>query len=621
MSETDPTPNDHQNRIKKYLSADKSVAEELEFADDLDFAAGLPEPDRRSVLQAAGVAAAGALAGCQTSSEPESEPPATTEAATTTQQTTQDDSASAEQQRTVQIEAHQYEFAPQQITVEPNTELTLQFTKSTFEQDSNYSLHTFYLSEPYDVGPVELPKNTDDDVIDEVTLVADETGTFQYECTAYCGTQHASMKGELVVSEDGGAAGQQTDFTNMEDVKGTHKVVTESADLPSEPTHDLDLRDIMVVTERENASVSMVDTVNDENMGRVEDVGKAIHVHDFHPKLGENSREGAFVYTIARDGWVWKVDMFDFQRVAGFRGGTDARKVSVSSDGNYLAAGFYNPNHLVIADAETMEPVKRIPTHTVNPDGQSVGSRVCAVHDVPSQGLWAVALKEGGEVWLVDYESEDFPVVATVDTGRILHDAYFTTGDRYFWIASQEDNLMGVVDTHEQELAAELDSQAVPHPGGPFSRAEDADTAWTIHAGAAAMQFWDYEPPWDRRKVLETPGKGLFSAAHPDCSKIWGDVILSSSAADNRIVFQVDKESLEITNVIDTGEFGDWNSRSLHAEFTRDGSKVYVSLWDAGKLLVFDSETGEHLDTIGDFVTPTGTFLGRRYEEHHVEQA
>lgn len=609
----------HEDRIKRYFSATRNVAKNLEYVDELDFVAGLPSPERRSVLKAGGVAAMAALAGCQSASTDESETTTTESEATTTaeEQTTTAEEKDYDQEETFQIEAHQFEFKPQKIEVPKNTKVTLEFTKSTFEEEEDFTVHTWYLTKPYDVGPVELTEDTDPDVDKTVSFVADQEGTFAYECTAYCGTGHATMKGELVVGEKSDS--KQTDFTSLEDVAATHTVKMKDSELPQESEHGIDLRDVMVVTERENASVSMVDTINDENLGRVEDVGKAIHVHDFHPDLGENTREGAYVYTQSRQGWMWKVDLFGFNRVAGVRGGTDARKITVSRDGNYVVGGFYNPNQLVIADAETMEPLKVIPTHTVDPDGQSVGSRVCAIHDVPTQGLWAVALKEGGEVWLVDYTSEDFPVVATINVGRVLHDAYFTTGDRYFWIASQADNIMGVVDTHEKELAARLDSQKVPHPGGPFSRDEGAGIAWTIHAGSAAMQFWEYEKPWDRKKVLEVPGKGLFSAAHPDCSQIWGDVILAQDRKDNRIVFQVDKESLEVTNVIDTGEFGDWNSRSLHAEFSRDGSKAFVSLWDAGKILVFDSESGEHLSTIDGFETPTGTFLGRRYEEHHIE--
>jgi nitrite reductase (NO-forming)/hydroxylamine reductase len=622
-SEHTQVPDEHRDRIKRYLSASRDVARDLDFEDELEFRMGLPIPSRRTFLKASGAAAAaGAMAGCNAPTESETTP-APTETGTETSAETETETAQAERSETFQIEAHQFEFQPQVIEVQPNTEVTLEFTKSTFQEDPSYSVHSFYLGEPYDIGPIELPQDTDPDVDAEVTFVADQTGTFQYECTIYCGTGHANMKGELRVLEEGQHA-HELDFTNMEDIASTHERVTEDSELPQENQHGVDLRDIMVVTERENESVTMIDTIDNENLARVEDVGRAIHVHDFHPDLLDNTREGAYVYTQSREGEMWKVDLFGFNKVAKVRGGTDARKITVSRDGNYVVGGFYNPNHLLIADAETMEPVKRIPTHSVNPDGQSVGSRVCAIHDVPSQGLWAVALKEAGEVWLVDYTQDEgenaFPVVATIDVGRILHDAYFSTGDRYFWIASQEDNIMGVVDTHEQTLAAELETEAVPHPGGPFSRDEESGLAWTIHAGHPSIQFWDYEPPWDRVKTQEIPGKGLFSAAHPDCSQIWGDVLLADNRADNRIMFQVnkDKDNLEVTNEIDTGELGDWNSRSLHAEFSRDGSKVFVSLWDAGNLLVFDSETGEHLDTIEGMNTPTGTFLGRRAHEHHI---
>ncbi|MEF8783026.1 MAG: cytochrome D1 domain-containing protein [Haloarculaceae archaeon] len=614
---------DHEERIKGTLSATRQIAKKLDFDDELDFKMGLPDPQRRTVLKAGGAAAiAGMLAGCPSSPESEQTPePEAGGTATPTAEPSEDSAGDGEAERseTVQIEAHQFEFRPQEFEVQPNTELTIEFTKSTFEKQQDFTLHSFYLEAPYDIGPIELPESTTDDVIESVTFVADEKGSFDFECAIYCGDGHAQMNGRLHVIEQGEEV-QELDYTNMETLKERHEVITPDSELPQSAEHDLDLRDIMVVTERENASVSMIDTINDDFMGRVPDVGKAIHVHDFHPDLPEQGREGAYVYTQSRQGEMFKIDLFGFNRVAVADAGTDARDIAVSQDGEWVIGGFYNPNHLVICDAETMEPIKRIPTRTVNPDGQNVGSRVCSLYDVPGQELFLAGLKEGGEVWLIDYSEGDtgedsFPVVATLDCGRILHDGFFTEDGRYFMIASQEDDQIDVIDCQEQEHVAAIPMDNVPHPG-PGALYPEEDRAFTTHAGAGSVGVWNTET-FEREELIDTRGPGLFIQKHEESDYVWVDVILTNSA-DDAYVYLVDPESLEVVQEIDCSQWG--AAATIHPEFSRDGSKVYISAWqgDTQGIFVFDPNTGEKIDEIGtdELMRPTGKFLGLRAEGH-----
>ncbi len=629
-------PDEDERRIKSQLSSSLNVARSLDFEDELAFRKfakdeiGATDAGRRHLLKLAGAATvSGMFAGCQSPTQSDAESPTAAPDAsgeTTPTQTDIDESA-VEQTEEFEVEAYQFGFRPQQIEVPVNTKVVLKFTKATFEKEPDFTVHSWYLEEPYEIGPVELHENSEPDVDASVEFVADKAGEFQYECTIYCGTGHADMKGTLVVTEEGGAAGETKDFSKLEDIASTHEVLMESSELPSEPQHGVDLRDLMVVTERENASVGIVDTVNNELLERIEDVGKAIHVHDFHGEALQNSREGAYAYTLARSGWLYKIDLFGLNRVARVRGGTDARKPAVSRDDNYVAAGFYNPNHLLIADAETLEPLKRIPAHTVNPDGQSVKSRICALHDVSREGVWVVALKEGGEVWMVDYTQDDFPVVDTFEVGRVLHDGFFTDGGRYFHIASQEDNVMGVIDTKERELVAKVPTAAVPHPGTAETQDAERDQAYVVSAGEPKVTVYDTNT-WERKKLVDTPGLGLFGVKRPDeqSKYFWGDGVLSQDHNAAATVYQMDPDELEVVNEIDTSEFVDWEgsdthpvSRATHPEFSRDGSKVFVSLWDAGKIVVLDSETGEHLDTIHGLKTPTGKFTGFRAADYSGE--
>ncbi|WP_455448398.1 cytochrome D1 domain-containing protein [Natrinema thermotolerans] len=596
---------EHEERIKRHLSASREIAETLEFDDDLSFEMGLPSPGRRTFIKTSGVvAASAALAGCAGDDDDDDDSSDDGES--------DGETPSAERSETVQLAAKQYEFDPQEIRVPPNTELTIEFTQSTFEENEDFAMHTFYLEDPYDVGPVELPESTDDEVIDSVTFVTDEEGTFDFECSVYCGDGHAQMNGQLYVVPEGESV-DEVDFTDMETLTERHEILKEESELAQEPSHDLDLRDIMVVTERNNGSVAMIDTVNDEFMERVENVGKAIHVHDFHPDLPEQTREGAYVYTQSRQGEMYKIDLFDFERVAVADAGTDARDIAVSRDGDYVIGGFYNPNHLVICDAETMEPIKRIPTHTVNPDGESLGSRVCSLYDVPEEGLFLAGLKEGGEVWLIDYTQDDFPVVATIECGRTLHDGFFTEDGRYFMIASQTDNQMDIIDTQERSHVAAIPMDGVPHPG-PGALYPDEDLAFTTHAGAPSVGVWNTET-WETEEMIDVRGSGLFIRKHENSDYVWADVILTDSE-DDAYVYTIDPETLEVDQEIDCSQWG--AAAAIHPEFSRDGEKVYISVWQGENesILVFDPNTGELLTQIEGLLAPTGKFLGVRAEGH-----
>lgn len=619
MSRQEPQKldDDNEDRIKRHLSATRSIAQNMEFDDELDFKMGLPDPDRRTLLKTGGsVALAGILAGCSSSSDSEESP--APDDGTEEEETEEPEEMEAERSETIQMESHQFEFSPQRIEVQPNTELTIEFTKSTFEDQQDFNLHSFALTDgEYDVGPIELPESNDDDVIDSVTFVTEYEGTFQFECAIYCGDAHAQMNGQMFVVEEGEEV-QEIDYTEMDTLKNRHEVFMSEDELPQEPEHDLDLRDLMVVTERNNASVSMIDTVNDEFMGRVDNVGKAIHVHDFHSSLPEQTREGAYVYTQSRQGEMFKIDLFGFNRVALADAGSDARDIAVSEDSDWVIGGFYNPAHLVVCDADTMEPIKRIPTETTDPDGNEVQSRVCSLYDVPGQELFLAGLKEGGEVWLIDYSEgntgeDSFPVVAKIRTGRILHDGFFTDDGRYFMIASQADDQIDVIDCEEMEHAATIPMDNVPHPG-PGALYPEGDLAFTTHAGAGSVGVWSTDT-FEREKLIDTRGSGLFIQKHKNSDYVWADVILTNSP-DDAYVYLIDPESLEVDQEIDCSQWG--SAAAIHPEFSRDGEKVYISSWqgDFQGILVFDPNTGEKIGEIGDLLAPTGKFLGTRAEGH-----
>ncbi|EMA27342.1 cytochrome D1 domain-containing protein [Halobiforma nitratireducens] len=601
------TTEERIERIKKAYAMKADDAEELGIKDRMDFPewVDLDVPERRRFL--AGTAAAGtaAIAGCMGDEDPADEDDEAEDGDDDEDEPVDDDAEVHEFEMT----AYQYGFEPQEIHVPEGDIVHIDFIESTFEENPDFELHDWHLLDPYDEHVV-LPEDTDPDTVTEsIEFVADEPGRHLYECTLYCGDGHAQMEGELFVGDEAA----EFDYRDIEDVRTTHEIHHEEEELPQEPELVDDIMDIHMVIERDNASVSYYDQANHENLGRIEDVGHAIHVVEFHRDIPENEREGAYAYTMARDGQLFKLDLFGLNRVASCRVGTDARDLALSRNSNYLIGGLYNPGQLFIVDAETMEPLKQISTQGIDLDGQFVESRVCALYDAPNQGVFVAALKELGQVWLIDYTQDEgdeaFPVVAEIDCARTLHDGFFTPDGRYFMVASQTDGVMSVVDVEEQELVRNIPTGEVPHPG-PGAMDPDTGLAWTTHLGEPVTTAWDTET-WEVEAEVEVPGGGLFLREHPDCDYIWCDVALRDDPELDQLIYAIDRWDHTVEMEIETG-----SDHAIHPIFSRDGQRLFVSHWPEGEIHVYDSHTGEHIEQVhDDYITPTGKFPMNRAEK------
>ena len=95
--------------------------------------------------------------------------------------------------------------------------------------------------------------------------------------------------------------------------------------------------------------------------------------------------------------------------IASVQVGYESRGLAVSPDGKYVIAGNYTPGGAVLCDAMTLEPLKVYDTSSViNPDGQIESSRVASLADTPYGPYFAMALKDGGRVYIIDYSETRF---------------------------------------------------------------------------------------------------------------------------------------------------------------------------------------------------------------------
>ncbi len=205
-----------------------------------------------------------------------------------------------------------------------------------------------------------------------------------------------------------------------DDIERSLSVYADEASLPDEPTHDGNLENLLLVTERESRSIALLDGDTHSTLGRIR-AGFRSHGYTFDPTTDR------WAYNVARDGWVYKIDLYTAQATRAIRVGLDSRGVAISDDGKTLLVGNYIPANVVLLDARSLEPKKIVRTQVTDAAGVTIDARVAATSDVAPELVgpyFVFALKEAGEVWRIDWSDPAFPVEVVKEVGRELHDGF-----------------------------------------------------------------------------------------------------------------------------------------------------------------------------------------------------
>jgi nitrite reductase (NO-forming)/hydroxylamine reductase len=422
-----------------------------------------------------------------------------------------------------------------------------------------------------------------------------------------------------------------------------------------------DVKDITFATERDASLVDFIDSTTGKVLSRHK-AGFAVHV------TVTNKHDPRYAYSISRSG---KLTMFDIAApgqpaLASVQVGQESRGLAVSPDGKYILAGNYNPGGAVLCDAQTLEPLKVYDTsRVIDPDGQIGPSRVAGIADTPYGPYFAMALKDGGHTYIIDYSKPDFPIVGDIaNIGKILHDCFLNENEgedfgRYFMIASQGSDLMGIVDFKTKKLAAKVHTgkKSKPHPGQGsswFNKKMGKQLNATNSMNFGSVVIWE-SPSWKIVKKVKTSGGGLFVGTGEDTPWIWSDTVLGKPANYNEIHL-INKETLETDRIIKVGKkkgqlidaktkkvLQEWDAtqhakvavnekafgkekilpmpdhlgkavknpvqpRLLHAEPANHGKWTMISEWTTGRIGIYESETGKFVKYIENLTTPTFTY-------------
>jgi len=420
------------------------------------------------------------------------------------------------------------------------------------------------------------------------------------------------------------------------------------------------VKDITFATERDASLVDFIDSTNGKVLSRHK-AGFAVHV------TVTNKANPRYAYSISRSG---KLSMFDIgspgqPTLATVQVGQESRGLAVSPDGKYVIAGNYNPGGAVLCDAKTLEPLKAYDTsRVIDPDGSIGPSRVASLADTPYGPYFAMALKDAGHTYIIDYSKPNFPIVGDVpNIGKILHDAFLNEDQgkdfgRYFMIASQGSDVVGIVDFKNKNLAAKVHTGpgSKPHPGQGsswYSKGQNKQLHATVSMNFGDVVIWDSE--WKVVKHVETAGGGLFIGTAHHTPYLWADCVLGKPDKYNE-VHLINKDTLEVDRIIKVGKtkghlidaktkkvLQEWDTtqhvvapqkevkfgqekivphtdkmgpvvkkavqpRLLHAEPANHGEWTMISEWTTGRIGIYESKTGKFIKYINNLTTPTFTY-------------
>lgn len=452
---------------------------------------------------------------------------------------------------------------------------------------------------------------------------------------------------------------------DLEEVKKTWTKLADREELAKKypkPTEVDSVLDITFATERDASLVDFIDSTNGKVLSRHK-AGFAVHV------TVTNKANPRYAYSISRSG---RLTMFDIgapgqPAIASVQVGQESRGLAVSPDGKYVIAGNYNPGGAVLCDAMTLEPLKAYDTsRVIDPDGQIGPSRVASLADTPYGPYFAMALKDGGRTYIIDYSKPDFPIVGDVpNIGKILHDAFLNEDEgedfgRYYMVASQGSDVIGIVDFKEKNLAAKVytGEKSKPHPGQGsswYSKGQKKQLHATVSMNIGSVVIWDSN--WNVVKKVETAGGGLFVGTSHHTPYIWADCVLGTPDNYNE-VHLINKDTLETDRIIKVGKttgqlidaktnkiLQEWDAtqhehvpmnevdskmsreklipypdklgavvkepvqpRLLHAEPANHGDWTMISEWTTGRIGIYNSKTGEFIKYINNLTTPTFTY-------------
>ena len=419
----------------------------------------------------------------------------------------------------------------------------------------------------------------------------------------------------------------------MADMKKTWKIVVAPKDRPTKKMNNFNISNIFSTTLRDTGEVALIDGDTKQIINIVK-TGYAVHIT-------RTSASGRYLFVIGRDGRINMIDLWmpKPDNVAEIRMGLEARSVDTSKykgkEGDFTdklaIAGAYWPPQFVIMDGNTLEPLKIVSTRGVTVDTQEYHPepRVASIVASHFKPEFIVNVKETGKTLMVDYSDINALKITELGSARYLHDGGWDSTKRYFMVAANNSNKVGVIDAKEGKMEAVVDVGKIPHPGrgANFIHPKFGPVWSTGHLGDDTISLIGTDPKKHKQYAfkevakLKGPGGGaLFIKSHPKSTHLYSDAPLNPDPKISQSVVVYDIKNLDKGYV--TLPIAEWAGlpddggakRVVQPEFNKAGDEVWFSVWSAkdkaSALVVVDDKTLKLKAVIKDprIITPTGHF-------------
>lgn len=350
--------------------------------------------------------------------------------------------------------------------------------------------------------------------------------------------------------------------------------------------------DLGLVVERATGSLVVVDQSERARIGRIEGLGDLSHASLVY------SPDERFAYVFGRDGGLTKVDIVEQSVVGRVMQAGNSIGGAISDDGQYVAVSNYEPGGVRIFDADTLDMVADIPT----------GGKTIGLVDIPG-GRFVFSLWDQGETWITDLSSGAARITKIEGIGTNPYDALVTSDGRtYIAGLFGEDHLTALdlwQDTPQPQKI--LPGYAGDREGLPVYKMPHLE-GWALAGHEFVLPaIGQHEVLWvDARSLQETGrtathGQPVFAMARPDGRQVW----VNFAHPKNDTIQVIDTITKDVIHQFEPGP------GVLHMEFTPRGHEVWLSVRDAGKIMVYDTQTFEKLREI-NAESPSGIFFTAR---------
>ncbi len=347
-----------------------------------------------------------------------------------------------------------------------------------------------------------------------------------------------------------------------------------------------------VVIERATGSVLIVDRSAHKVLQRVEGLGDLSHASVVF------SADARFAFVFGRDGGLTKLDLMSGEIAGRVLQAGNSIGGAISDDGALVAVANYEPGGVRIFDADTLEPVARFDT----------GAKTIGLVDVPGR-RFAFTTWDDGEAWIVDMSEPDPVPLIVPGMGAYPYDALISSDGRSYIAGLFGEDGLTLLDLWQDEPEPrrilsgygrgeeKLPVYKMPHLEG-WARAGDR---FVLPAIGRHEVLWIDAASFQETGRTQTHGQPVFAVARPGGRQVW----VNFAHPLNDTIEVIDTLTGAVIRTLKPGP------AVLHMEFSPRGEEVWVSVRDAGQVLIYDTET---FAITGEFPaeSPSGIFFTAR---------